>query len=163
MLILAKAATAEHHVERFLWSLVTLESLLGRKEDKIEETIGQRLGVLCHIWYVDRKLAEVFKRTYNARSRIVHGEQDEPADIEKLGLDAFALARGAAVRMIYLLGELSSESKHNVRNRDAILKAIGTLHAEQELAPTSWLRKLARYFERTPSAGRRDDNPNGRP
>lgn len=150
MLILAKAATAEHHVERFLWSLVTLESLLGRKEDKIEESIAQRLGVLCHPWYVDRKLTDVFKRTYNARSRIVHGEHGEPADIEALGIDAFALARGAAVRMVYLLGELSSESKHNVRNRDAILKAIGTLHAEQERADDELAAEIGSILRKKP-------------
>jgi|SRR5208283_3562506 len=150
MLVFAKAAIAEHHVERFLWWLVSLESLLGRKEDKIEETIAQRLRVLCHPWYVDRKLAEVFKRTYNARSRIVHGEQDEPADIEALGIDAFALARGAAVRMIYLLGELSSESKHNVRNRNAILKAIGSLHTEQERGADELAAEIASILRNKP-------------
>jgi len=148
--LLATAAIAEHQIERFLWSIVTLESLLGRNEDKIEEKIGQRLGILCHPWYVDRKLTDVFKRTYNARSRIVHGEHGEPADIEALGIDAFALARGAAVRMVYLLGELSSESKHNVRNRDAILKAIGSLHTEQERGADELTAEISSILRKKP-------------
>jgi hypothetical protein len=150
LLVLAKAAIAEHHVERFLWSIVTLESLLGRDENQIEEKALQRLGVLCHPWYVNRKLADVFESTYDARSRIVHGEYDKPADIEALGIDAFALARGAAVRITFLLSELSSESKHNVRNRDAILKAIGSLHAEQERADDELAQEIGSILRKKP-------------
>ena len=115
-------------------------------------------------WYVDRELAGVIKGTdlvqgaYEVRNRIVHGEQEKPvhrkqderADIEKLGIDAFALARGAAVRMICLLGELSSGPKHNVQDRDAILRAIGSLHAEQEGADDELAQEIGSILRKKP-------------
>ena len=52
--------------------------------------------------------------------------------------------------MIYLLGELSSESKHNVRNRDAILKAIGTLHAEQEIGADELAQEIGSILRKNP-------------
>lgn len=150
---LVKAWTAEHHVERFLWSVVALECLLGRDCEKIEMSIAERLGVITHPRFVGP-----FKEIYDVRSRIVHGEHGRPAYIERrLEVEAFALSRGAALRTIYLLGELSLEPKYNVRNRDSILKAISSLHKKQGVAD-DFAAKIRSILRARPF--RQEDYPN---
>jgi len=150
--LLIKSWISQHDVEKFFWSVVALESLLGAKPSPKDPTsgirrrIGERLIVLCgkelqlsmpeDVVHEYQDIAKLFRRAYDVRSNLVHGSGFDRAEFERLRFLVFALARGAAKRVVLLLGELAYEfagrADRDIPRRDTILRAIDTLHHKQE-------------------------------
>lgn len=142
---LVKSILAEHDVEKLLWSMVALESLLGEKDRST--AIGKRLNVLCdpiiRISISDppfpSRVDKLFLELYDVRCRLVHGDSIGEENAERLRASrrlAGVLSRAAIARMVYLLGEMAMKNESNILlrmpSRNEIVEAIDALAKKKD-------------------------------
>jgi hypothetical protein len=162
LLFMTKSAIAEHEVDNFLWSIVALESLLEKDDDKdklgITQAIAKRLVRLCGPDVTidesellgsnqkHRNTTSVFKEAYNSRSKVVHGDKLD-AEFYRLTKMTFALARSAAARLIHLLCGLAEESTSRLEapKRERILEALDGTQGPLSAKIESVLQKPLRW------------------
>ena len=160
---LIKSWAVQHDVEKFLWSVVALEALLSREEDKtagIKKGISSRLTTLCgkmirlsmpnDVMYEAQDIVTLFSRVYNLRSNIVHGSEFDNSEFEKVRFLVFALARSALTRLIYVLGNLAPEfadkADDKIPSYESILKAID----QRDVEPSTLARRIRKMLEDEP-------------
>lgn len=142
---LALRAQTSSGPERFLFHLITIESLVGGSGQQVQETIARRLGEIHFSNERSKKsIRDEIKELYTYRSNIVHGNlefRDKPLDhSHSIGAERYAISTiWWWVSVLELLTEgVNDNTLRNVSREDVL--------AVLDLSPSQ--RALGSFFAR---------------